>query len=135
MRLALFLTIAPIVTGCPGEPGPAGPKGDQGEQGPAGRPGAPGPSCKLETYRAQGEAEITDPARPFETATAYCEPGDIVLGGGCVWGQNFGAVFPYLDGPIPAKEGQGWECEGPAFDDAPTRPTVITAYAVCLVAQ
>lgn len=72
----------PGVNGTDGEQGPQGEQGIQGATGPMGNTGPqgpPGPSIPTSVYTATGTNQIEN---GNGAALAFCETGDIVLGGG-----------------------------------------------------
>jgi hypothetical protein len=65
-------------TGATGPQGPAGPQGSQGIQG---QQGPPGPDKELEVRSVAGNS-INIPSGQTRTATASCDPDEMVTGGG-----------------------------------------------------
>lgn len=66
--------------GDPGSAGPQGPPGPQGEQGEQGPPGSPGFVSIVNRSTTR-----TVPQFVFASGETWCEPGEILLGGGFVW--------------------------------------------------
>lgn len=135
--LAAFLLLAGcdasvISRGDRGEPGPAGQEGKRGPRG------LQGPGFELEVYIVEGSAPVTS-SEDMTIAQAYCDEGDMVLTGGCQWGDLRGAgdhyaeVRPYLAGPIGHQDGQdgfsGWQCHGLGMGEA----TSVYVTATCVV--
>ena len=73
--------------GPPGPPGdtgaigPQGPAGPQGSQGIQGQQGPPGPDKELEVRSVAGNS-VNIPSGQTRTATASCDPDEVVTGGG-----------------------------------------------------
>lgn len=65
-------------TGAIGPQGPAGPQGSQGIQG---QQGLPGPEKELEVRSVAGNS-VNIPSGQTRTATASCDPDEVVTGGG-----------------------------------------------------
>ena len=65
-------------TGAIGPQGPAGPQGSQGIQG---QQGPPGPDKELEVRSVAGNS-VNIPSGQTRTATASCDPDEVVTGGG-----------------------------------------------------
>lgn len=65
-------------TGAIGPQGPAGPQGSQGIQG---QQGPPGPEKELEVRSVAGNS-VNIPSGQTRTATASCDPDEVVTGGG-----------------------------------------------------
>jgi hypothetical protein len=71
----------------------------------------------------------------FDTATARCEEGDLVLHGGCQWGSfsldggQMGSVIPYFTLPNGATFPDTWQCQGQSVVE---HWTEIVAMATCL---
>lgn len=61
--------------------GPQGPAGPQGSQGIRGQQGPPGPEKKLEVRSVAGNS-VNIPSGQTRTATASCDPDEVVTGGG-----------------------------------------------------
>jgi len=112
--------VADVIPAGEGIPGPQGPTGPQGEQGPAGPPGISGVEVVIE----QGD----DPS-PAKSASAICDDGKVVLGGGAQVTGNTIDVALYQSRPLdnPA----GWFAVAARVDLLPASNWQVTAYAVC----
>jgi len=78
-----------------GAPGPTGPQGTSGEQGAVGPTGPIGPTGPqgstgvVSAYGRLGDQTFVQPNDPPVQMTAFCNPGDVVTGGG-FWNWNAG---------------------------------------------
>ena len=115
-------------TGAPGPAGITGPAGAAGAQGPAGSIGPAGPQgpagpglSNLYYVEAEGTAPPSSPG----TATAQCDPGDIVIsGGGSV---DTGRIYATrASGPFPY---DAWLVG--AYNDSMIATATIEAVALC----
>jgi hypothetical protein len=115
-------TGAPGPAGGVGPAGAAGPQGPPGSIGPAGPQGPAGPGLSDLYYV---EAEGTAPPSGPGTATAQCDPGDIVVsGGGSV---DTGRIYATrASGPFPY---DAWLVG--AYNDSTTATATIEAVALC----
>lgn len=114
--------------GCAGAPGPAGvvgPAAPQGTRGPSGPVGPQGPSGPGLSDLYYVEADGTAPPSSPGTATAHCNPGDIVIsGGGSV---DTGRIYATrASGPFLY---DAWLFG--AYNDSTTATATIEAVALC----
>lgn len=139
----------PGAVGPQGEAGPQGPTGASGTQGPQGPQGVPGPAGAQGTQGPmgpQGPAGLLDASHIYVvedfvppastsvslTAAATCEAGDILLSGGCIYGDSTGALR--LTGNIPVL---ATDSDPPYWSCVLTNPGVtafvnLRARAICL---
>lgn len=120
-----------------GEPGPVGARGPAGPPGPQGRAGRDVATLAPSTYVVRG-SEAVPASRTVDAtiAQAFCDEGDLVLNGGCEWGDwrgdHFAEVRAYLTGPIGQDGGpdgfRGWQCHGIGMGEE----TAIYVVAMCL---
>lgn len=106
------------VSGEKGDPGPAGPAGPAGPQG---SPGVFGVAVR--------ESDSSDVGVGYANATADCQPGETVLGGGeaFVASGDAGAVVT-RSLPVTAGDEQGWQAE---MHNAGPGTGHVHVYAVC----
>ncbi len=133
MRILIAVAVLVGSTGCEGGTTAEAPSGPVVSSGEVCACEAPAEALEARLYARQADA----PALPGElgTATAWCDPGDVAISGGCVWGKAPGTVDPVSSGPVLDGAGApiGWECSGLARVDAGNHaPTYSTA--VCAVA-
>lgn len=111
-------TFAAVHNGTPGAPGaagaigPAGPAGASivGPVGPAGPKGDTGSISASNVYRkVVGGEVLAAPGVPWVSQSAFCDPGDIVLGGGCSQSTTTAAIYSSAAGD-GADNTQGWGC-------------------------
>lgn len=103
-------------TGPRGEQGSTGPQGDQGPVGPKGDPGEDGTALTGDKiYRSYSEASPTEVVGVFSHQT-YCDPGDVLMGGGCDTYTTGGTIGSRIMGSKPTEysfpqgTSQGWGC-------------------------
>ena len=116
-----------IVLGAVGPTGPQGPAGStgprgatgaagsQGATGPVGATGAPGSDASVITYLVEGDRVISSAS----VATASCDSGDPILGGGF-----------YSDSNATGKVGNSWPTENTW--NVQSWNGNVTPFAVCL---
>src|SRR5687767_12597273 len=101
MRL---LVIAVMLCGCdvvavPGPEGPSGPRGEAGPEGPAG--------AQLEPYIRLAQELV--PAQGDTAVFARCDEGDVLISGGCDWGDSPSSMAGYpINGDTEAPT--AWVC-------------------------
>ena len=120
------------VSGRPGAAGRtgAGADGAQGSQGPQGPQGQQGDTDI--TTRVGPKVPWQGPNEPV-VSTAYCEPGEVVTGGGGGWDTSPG--LPYIRyvkiiRSQPTPTGDGWQVAGYSDSSASDAGNVV-AYAQC----
>lgn len=130
----LLLTACSSTVAEKGDPGPAGPRGETGRVGPRGMPGE---AWQPVTYVVRAQVDVPADADPSgAVAQVYCDEGDLVLHGGCQWGDwrgdHVAEVRAYLQGPIGQEGGpntfRGWQCHGVGTGEA----SAVYVVATCL---
>lgn len=127
--------------------GPAGPKGDKGDtgtqgiqgsigpQGPQGDQGPAGPAGSIDTggiYVVETFDTVTSPPiGAYLTVDAECDPGDIVISGGCrlTYNQLAASYVMGLSVNAPNTDRTSWDCQG-RYSGGPGAVR-LTATAIC----
>lgn len=108
-------------SGPSGPDGPTGPTGPEGATGPSGPEGPTGPTGPVGNMGMPYWATASVLGIPFGSATAWCDEGDKVLGGG-YWSASALAA-PNTSRPVSDEGLEGWE--------AGVLGTGSTVYAIC----
>lgn len=144
--MRLWILGAAALIGCAPVTAERGPAGERGEDGREGAPGARGergpagergPGATIAPYLVEGSTEVLpaaegEPLSHVGNAAAECDPGDMVMTGGCrigdplVEGVRLLASHPATDS---YDEGSPrWTCSAtPGLE-----PFTLVAYAACL---
>jgi hypothetical protein len=115
--------------------GPAGPKGDRGARGPTGPKGDKGergPAGSIDTSNVYTVQEWDNPPDPGAFGlTAYCDEGDVAIGGGCDVYQN-GATTVRITANHPAgKVPYAWHC----IAEGVAPPHELVTFVICIDVQ
>jgi len=113
-----------------GDKGETGPEGQQGEKGDIGATGPMGPPGISNLYRVEGNTEASLIGVHSVTATANCDPGDAVIGGGSSFQHvKAGSFFGRSDYPNPSLT--GWVANVQSINSGPG-DSKLQAFAICL---
>lgn len=83
-----------------------------------------------EPEEATHQATVTVLPGQADQTVAECDDGELLLRGGCRWGQTPGAVTPTLDAAPDFGTAQAWACGGYVAPGSPAQR--VTAWATCV---